>query len=258
MSEHSDLSSNQNERDKLGKMWSEFLSKIDHDFATPLVTINMICDSLLEYLPDLLKGYQLAVDSNLIEPVLEKRKLKMVGTAPKTVIDSVGKLFEMLEWLRPIHRDLLADSTQAKNISSDSFIEDFINQPVFSDQQRQLMQVNQQHKFHFKFHDFFHKHLLLCLSDITADCWKDGNANMEISTYADENYHFMSFKVDFPENSGRGLPSRRMNHFFFKTKEGDIIQLPFCKLALMQLGADINYQFKAEECLDFTLSFPQI
>ncbi len=257
MSTSSKFSVPQDDLDKLGTMWSDFLSKIDHDFVTPLVTMRMIADTLSEYLPDLIKAYQLAVDKQLVEPLLDKRRMQYFTKTPESVIHCVEKLSDLLQWLRPIYGDLLSDSTKAESINSADFIEQFTSQPVFSSQQQELMAINQQTAFSFRLHRFFYDALLSCLSETAVECWKGENGKLEIRTDSDANNNHIELKIHFAGEAGERLPDKRMRHFFFKTAEGEIVQLPFCKLALMQLGGDIDYQFKPNESLCFHLKFPK-
>lgn len=243
------------ERDHIAKLWSDLVGRIDHDFTTPLVTMNMIFNSLLKNLPHLMEAYKLATDNGLMENVLGERQLAQIQDVPETAIELVKKLFDLLHWLRPIYKEILVDSSKAKNSSAKDFIDSFINQSCFSESQRNSIAVINQSNFNFKLSEFFLQHLLLCLSEITLGCWVSGDAKAEISPSIEDNYNVIRLKIYFADGCGKSLPNGRFHSLFFKSPEEEKIQIPFCKMALIQVGSDIDYEFVAEEHLTFLIKF---
>lgn len=245
----------QHERDALAKMWDKLFSKLAHDIRSSLCTISLFSSTVKKRLPELTHAYQLASEHALIKPELTEKQLEQCEDAMKNISTVIEKLSDLIEWLHPICHDMLADSSQAKTIDVSDFIDAFLQQPVFSEEHREFIKINQKNAFSFKFTDFFLQHVLTLLAEMTVTHWGLKNiSGMEISTDTETHHHVVTFKTDLTQTADDMLPNC-IEHLFFSTKEAMIVQLSFCQLALMQLGGQIAHEFLPGKHLTVALRF---
>lgn len=247
-----------NPSNKLMQAYLRLIDCIIHDLTTPLVTMQLQGGALNEVLPSLLKAYHLALDHHLMEPEIERHKLKgLENDSIFNVKQGAEKQLDFLRQLSDWRKQLVLDSSTIEPLSIKRVIEEWLaDYPFPEPQNRSLLSVDIQHDFTFKSVPPFITQLLSHLLD-NAFCYIKwaGKGDIRVWVSQDNHHHLLHFK-----DTGRGMDESQREHvfnrFFSKRNNRVVPGLGFCRLALLQAGGDIVCDAVKGEYTHFSIMFP--
>jgi hypothetical protein len=246
--------------EKLTASWFDFIGCIAHDVRTPLLSIGFFCHSLSEMLPHFIKGYQLAVEHQLMEEVIHSRRLMQLE---KAGLDSVGedvrRLMNFFTYTCDFTKELV-DFSAIQIFSVKSWLNDSLKKYPFKDDKlRTLVHVNIEEDFNFRYLPLFADRLCHTVLKIFLDeIERNKKGEIYLSTEENRGEHLLHFKC----TAGGMCPTSLttcLSKFFSEEEEQNPKLLPglgFCKLALVQLNGDLIANFQANEYTDFMIKLP--
>jgi two-component system, CAI-1 autoinducer sensor kinase/phosphatase CqsS len=224
---------------------------------TPLASIRMQAEVLSLHLPQLFRGYQLALEHGLIDAALHP-------ATPQKLIDVSRNISHQVDRSNTVI-DMVLASARMEQINTDTFaqhsaqacIAEALNTYPFNAKERGKLKFDTQNNFEFHGSNSL---LIFVIFNLLKNSLYAINAigNGEI---------FISFTTNSKNNTiiftdtGSGIPSdvvSRIFDTFFTTKNlaGAGIGLAFCKRAMTSFGGQMHCQSVEGKYTTFTLQFP--
>ena len=229
---------------KIAWIWPRGMEHIRHDLAGFASSIRIDNNWLEKAMPDLLKGYQLAVQHQLLEPSIEEKVLQAIGNAPTDLRNTLEKLFEYLQAIGSYRQSLIAPQTPPPFYVC-ALIETLLTQyPWESPEQRKCVQVNTASDFQVQCETSLIQALLWNFLEITLSqiaLKKQG----EIHIWAEEEaeYFVLHFKDTLGTTADRTL-AQSFDACFLRRNGKMQLGLGFCQLQCLYLGGDIVYEIE--------------
>ncbi|MDF3054727.1 MAG: histidine kinase [Gammaproteobacteria bacterium] len=229
--------------DQISQSWLRMIDCIIHDLTTPLALTRMAGTSFREMLPNLIAGYQLAVEHKLLsEPINEDRLNAFSSILTSATGENINNMFEFLNSLRALCKKSFSACEETTILSAKTSIEAALKRyPFTNSKERPLIRLDCQQDFQFKCEPVFINALLDRLLSHAIDAIQDagqGNVHILISAEINPNYQIY-FKIN--AKIADDFPEYIFNRFFLKNRDGTITPaLGFCRLALLQRGGGIS------------------
>lgn len=115
--------------------WQHFMEKMAHDLIGRLVSMRMKKNAAVDALPGLLKGYQLAVAHQLMEPEINDAHLAMMTE----IVDTEPEITGMIELLK-VFNGYVRELTSTESNDRCAFIGDIMNH-VLTDLERRYPDI---------------------------------------------------------------------------------------------------------------------
>lgn len=231
---------------------------IAHELRTPLLGIKSGAQALVQYLPILTQGYQLAKEEELIATPLRDRRLQQLEGVSNRIISEINYANTIIDMLlvkagreNSLHYCILETCT----------IEECLNEaiaryPFQSPRERTL--ITWIGDFHFKGSKLLMQHVLFNLIKnalyVIATAQR---GEITIWTALGDKFNYLYFK-----DTAKGMNSQQLsqlfNHFYTTNFLGTGIGLSFCKLVMHGFGGNIICESVEGEYALFTLSFPVV
>lgn len=253
----------QQQLEKLSTAWFGFIASLAHDMRTPLLSIGFFSNAFAEMLPHLIKGYQLAVQHQLMAPAITPRRLQQLENS-KGLEGVKEDLNELMEFLKQAYdfTEALVNTASIKSFSFKAFLNDFLEKYSFKNEaERGLIHVDLTNDFNFSYFNIFLDQLFDFLLSITlGQAEIENKSSVNISAETIDGYHLLHFKV-----TGGGLDesvqSTSVSRFFLKKGLGADKKLQpglgFYKLTLLQLNGDLTVDAVKGKYTDFIIKFPR-
>ncbi|HEA4252269.1 TPA: HAMP domain-containing histidine kinase [Legionella pneumophila] len=229
---------------------------IAHELRSPLLGIKSGAQALVQYLPRLIDGYQLAKKQELISSPLRDRLLLQLGGVSNRIvseIDYANTIIDML--LVKASRDNILQNCILETCSIAECLSEAITRyPLQSPRERTL--ITWTGDFQFKGSKLLMQHILFNLiKNALYVIAMAQRGEINIWTESGDKYHYLYFK-DTAKGMSKQQLNRLFNHFYTTTFMGTGIGLSFCKLVMNAFGGDIVCESKEGEYALFILSFP--
>ncbi|HEX4044054.1 MAG TPA: HAMP domain-containing sensor histidine kinase [Gammaproteobacteria bacterium] len=246
--------------DQVGRAWSRMVDCITHDLKTPLVSLRMTGKHLEDMFGNLVKGYELAVENNLMEASISERHLTAAQEMLVPEIQSeVTEILDFINLLHPYNQQLFATSEATKQLNIQDCLENIVkNHFLTNEKERALLHIECSHNFKFQFAPIFIEFLFdnLIINALNF-IEKEGKGEINIWTEEGDNYNLVHF-----QDTAHGLEETGLAEVFerfFSTQNDKIVPgLGFCRLALLQRGGNILCKAIKDESTDFIIKFPKI
>jgi len=257
MKEQLSHETDKNKLNELAKLWTRMIACIVHDMRTPLLIVQMAGSTFENVLPDLLSGYQLAVEHKLVPKPLKETYLKaveenLISANKKTT----SEMQAFLDVLYPFCKNLFLDSQT--DLSIKDFIETTLEKYPFTDKKEQEL-VHTDYKKDFRFIPVpsFTEHLLeILLSNAINSISQSGKGKIDITTAVDDkgiNVLYFKYNTEMPNK----IEEKIFDKFFLKKDNNTLPGLGFCKLALLHNNGDILCK-STEDKVEFIIYFPNV
>ncbi len=250
----------QNRLDLLAKTWTRMIGCISHDLTNPLATLRLIKYNFEGALSDLVKGYKLAINHQLLDqtPMEQKRVQAIEKNMISSIQQNIDRMQEFLNSLRPYNLQLLSTSPETISFSAQSVVRDALKRVSFlNDEERNLIHLDFPMDFNFKIAPIFIEKLLDNLLNNALNAIRSAEKG-EINIWPEESqFHYqLHFK-----DSASGMTADSVKNIFqrfFSDRNGKKIPgLGFCRLALIQKGGDIVCNSIEGKFTHFIINFPK-
>lgn len=229
---------------------------IAHELRTPLLGIKSGALALVQYLPALFQGYQLAKEQGLVEtPLRDKRILQLEGVSGRIIseIDYANTIIDML--LVKAGRENSLRHCILETCSMAECISEAIARYPFKTPRERIL-ITSIGEFQFRGSKLLMEHVLFNLIKnalyVIATAQR---GEINIWTEFGEKFNYLHFKDTAVGMTNQQL-SQLFNHFYTTTFMGTGIGLSFCKLVMNGFGGNIICDSLDGEYTLFTLSFP--
>jgi len=234
-------------------------ASIAHEIRTPLLSIRMQATMLAKWWPELIKGYQLAVQHGLCEPSISKREFDHLPNfvlGIKNEVDQSNAVIDMT--LASATMDQM-DTSKYRVHSIEACISDALKRYPFAANEREKIQVDGLREFQFWGSDSLLVYVVFNLLKNALYALKAADkGTITISSARDNELNVLRFT-----DTGTGIPINELPHIFdafFTTKKnsGAGMGLTFCERVMTSFGGRIRCDSAAGEYTSFSLEFPII
>lgn len=235
------------------KSWQKIIDKVFHLFGTKLLGITSTDILLKKTLPNLLRGYALAVQHKLIEDEVHPQLLESLSKA--NIEDCINPMLEAMDNVLSMCKSLSNPEKNATNLSAKQLIENNLSTFEFKGNTRSLIEFDSNHDFNIHLPDIFLNAFLSQLLGFVQNNFKSSVKKINIH-FSKENdtQNSMHFKIISPEtqkNYGQFL-----NNTLTQTQEKFVPGIEFCRLALLYNGGNIIYDIREGESIEFIILLP--
>lgn len=243
------------EKEKL-KTIRALSTSIAHELRTPLATIKANAEGIKEYLPDLLKSYELAKQNNVNVPDIRPSQFVNLNAAVEHIQaeTNFSNIIINLMLTNVDHSSIETTKFTACSIA-DCITETLARYPLLPNE-KSLINWNNNTDFAFNGDKLLTIHVLFNLLKNALFYLKAANkGDIQIWIEKKDKYNNLHFR-----DSGTGIASNTLphifEHFFTQTYHGTGVGLSFCKMVMRTYGGDIICQSVEGEFTEFVLSFP--
>lgn len=232
---------------------------VAHEMRTPLASIRMQADALAQLLPELHKGYELAVAHGLCEPSLDpgsSRKLTDLSRGIAHQVDRSNTVIDMM--LASARMEQIDTSTFGVHWASPCVAEALETYP-FAKGERDRVSVSVSGDFQFHGCNSLFIYVIFNLLKNSLYALKAaGKGEIHIAIGANSNRNALTFT-----DTGTGIPAAtvpRIFDAFFTTKKsaGAGIGLAFCRRVVRSFGGQMRCDSVEGRYTTFTLEFPAL
>lgn len=231
---------------------------IAHELRTPLLGIKSGAQAIVKYLPELIRGYQLAKSHELIEtPLRDRRVHQLEGVSLRIIseIDYANTIIDML-LIKAGRENSLKNSISEQYSMAECLREAISRYPFKSPRERTYITVVGD--FQFRGSKLLMEHVIFNLiKNALYAIATAQRGEITIWTEQGEKFNMLYFK-DTAKGMSQQQLSRLFDHFYTTTFMGTGIGLSFCKLVMNSFGGDILCETKEGEYALFTLTFPRV
>ncbi|WDD93711.1 ATP-binding protein [Burkholderia sp. FERM BP-3421] len=237
------------------------LATVAHEVATPLATIGLHADELRHALPELMRGYRLAVEHRLVDDRLdtaeEPERLPALVSAIRRHVDSTNTVVEMSLASLTLNR---LDKRSFAVHSVGACVEAALERYPFRDGERALVSVAQiDPEIRFSGSDTLLMFVLFnLLKNAIQAIHSVGEGRIEIAAYRSEGFCVLRFSDSGPGIAPDVLP--QIFDPFYSTKahgRGTGVGLTFCRRVCEAFGGGIACESAQGVRTTFTLQLPE-
>jgi signal transduction histidine kinase len=229
---------------------------VAHELRTPLGAITMIAHTLAARLPIYQKGYNKAVEANLLADELTPEQKHYIARTPKSLNSLIKSSHIVINMLLANLKENMTDHPLAI-YSMKACVEEALQTYPFSAADRPRVHWDDTHAFSFRGRQELAKHIFFNLlkNALYAIAQKG-----EIFIYLEPGV--LVNKVIF-KDTGKGISSKDLPHIFTRfysrdTNHGTGIGLAFCDSVMKSFGGSIECDSVKGQYTTFTLSFPAL
>ncbi|WCM18726.1 ATP-binding protein [Paraburkholderia bryophila] len=237
------------------------LATMAHEIATPLATIGMHADELRAALPELMRGYRLAVQHQLCDDMPysadELDRLPSLATAIRRQVSSMSTVMEMSLASLTLHR---LDKRSFAAHSVTACVESALERFPFRSGERELVSIaNVDPTVQFSGSDSLLVFVLFnLLKNALHAIHPSGKGHIVIGAHRRDGFCVLRFSDSGPGIAPDVLPE--IFEPFYSTKahgSGSGVGLTFCRRACEALGGNIECESIAGVHTTFTLRLPE-
>jgi hypothetical protein len=230
---------------------------VAHEMRTPLASIRMQADALSQYLPDLHKGYELAVAHGLCEPAFHPSASKKIADLSHGIRHQVDRSNTVIDLMLASARMEQIDPSDFALHSAGACVAEAIETYPFGRGERDRVSVAVTGDFDFHGSNSLFVYVLFNLLKNSLYALKAaGKGDIAILVAAGPDRNLVTFT-----DTGSGIPAAtvpRIFDTFFTTKKsaGAGIGLAFCRRAIQSFGGQMRCDSKEGEWTRFAMEFP--
>lgn len=232
-------------------------ASVAHEMRTPLATIRMQAGALTEHLPELSRGYRLAVEHGLCEPRLPPALMARIADISRRITDQVERSDVFIDMMLAAARSDSIDRGSFTSFSIRHCVQEAVASYPFTLGERERVTVRGDADF-----DVFGPERLLVF--VLFNLLKNGLYAIVAADKGDISIELVpgdSFNRLIFMDTGSGIPAAvraRIFDEFFTTKRGrgTGIGLAFCRRVVAATGGSIECDSEEGQYTRFVLEFP--
>jgi two-component system CAI-1 autoinducer sensor kinase/phosphatase CqsS len=232
---------------------------VAHEMRTPLASIRMQADALDQFLPELNKGYQLAVEHGLFEPTLQAGQAQRVSDLSNGIRHQVDRSNAVIDMMLASARMEQIDTSTFSRHSAAACLQEALDTYPFGRGERDKISVAVHGDFEFHGSRALLVYVLFNLLKNSLYAIKAaGKGEITVTITAGEPSNTLVFT-----DTAMGIPAEalpRIFDTFFTTKKtaGAGIGLAFCRRAIASFGGRMGCASVEGQYATFTLEFPAV
>jgi two-component system CAI-1 autoinducer sensor kinase/phosphatase CqsS len=237
----------------------EVAATIAHEMRTPLATIRNQSRMLAKCLPDLLAGYQSAVDNRHIAAVLPAAQLEYLSKLTQYIEAEISRSNFIVDMMLASARAGTLNRSDFANHSIKKCVDEALASYPFESSMRDKVVVRGAEDFTFFGSDVLLVYVLYNLFKNALHAIKSaGQGELEIAFFTNGTH-----KQLLVTDTGSGIPADVLPHVFepfYSTRHnggGTGMGLAFCRRVITAFGGQIRCESQAGRYTRFSLSFPQ-
>ncbi|RZT05919.1 His Kinase A (phospho-acceptor) domain-containing protein [Duganella sp. CF402] len=228
----------------------EVAATIAHEMRTPLATIRNQSRILSRCLPDLLAGYQRAVEAQLVAPTLSMAQLQYMQQINQYIENEISRSNFIVDMMLASARAGTLARSDFANHSIKKCVEEALASYPFETTMREKVRVRGAEDFTFFGSDVLLVYVLYNLFKNALHAIKAaGRGEVEIR---------LTGRQLMITDTGSGIPDDILPHVFepFYSTGGTGMGLAFCRKVITAFGGNIQCESQAGKYTRFALSFP--
>ncbi|NVM75990.1 signal transduction histidine kinase [Duganella sp. SG902] len=228
----------------------EVAATIAHEMRTPLATIRNQSRVLSRCLPDLLTGYQRAVEQRLITPTLSAAQLQYLHQLHQHIETEISRSNFIVDMMLASARSGALARTDFANHSIKKCVDEALASYPFESSMRDKVKVRGNEDFTFFGSDVLLVYVLYNLFKNALHAIKSaGRGEVEI---------MLAGRQLMVMDTGPGIPDDVLPHVFepFYSTGGTGMGLAFCQKVITAFGGKIQCESKAGRYTCFLISLP--
>ena len=236
------------------KSWQKIIDKVFHLFGTKLLGITSTDILLKKTLPNLLKGYELAVQHKLIEDEVHPQLLESLS---KTNIEAcINPMLETMDGVLSMCKALSNPDKSAIDISAKQLIESNLNAFAFENNTRSLIEFDSNHDFNIHLPALFLNAILSQMLNFSQNNINDSTKKISIHfSKQNDTQNAIHFKITSPEIQKNY--AQFLNNTLSQIQEKLVPGIEFCRLALLYNSGNIIYNIRESESVEFIILLPK-
>lgn len=228
----------------------EVAATIAHEMRTPLATIRNQSRILGRCLPDLLAGYQRAVEAQLVTPTLSLAQLQYLHQINQYIENEISRSNFIVDMMLASARAGALVRSDFANHSIKKCVDEALASYPFETAMREKVRVRGSEDFTFFGSDVLLVYVLYNLFKNALHAIKSaGRGEVEIR---------LAGRQLMITDTGSGIPDDVLPHVFepFYSTGGTGMGLAFCRKVITAFGGNIQCESQAGKYTRFALSFP--
>jgi two-component system, CAI-1 autoinducer sensor kinase/phosphatase CqsS len=232
---------------------------VAHEMRTPLASIRMQAEALEQFLPDLQKGYELAVAHGLCEPAFHPAASKRLADLSRGISHQVDRSNAVIDMMLASARMEQIDTASFAVYSAADCIAEALETYPFGKGERGRVGVVIAGDFHFHGSNSLFIYVIFNLLKNSLYALKAADkGDIKIIVSGGAERHTVTFT-----DTGSGIPAATVPKIFdafFTTKKsgGAGIGLAFCKRVIASFGGEMRCESVEGEYTTFTLELPAL
>lgn len=228
---------------------------IAHEVTTPVSSILSVVRGIERYFPVLIDSYQSLIKKNEIEKVIPNEHLILLKNGLNSIKTSARDTFLIMDmFLFKIRKTKMLHK---KMYNIGNIVNDAIHSFSMTDEEKKLINFNEEHGFETLINDMTVKHIIYnLLKNALFQIRKEGKGTINIRFSNETKYNILCF-----EDTASGISPEDLEHifdeFFTKKSSGTGLGLSFCKTAMKEVGGEITCSSCLGEYTEFKLKFPK-
>jgi hypothetical protein len=230
---------------------------VAHEMRTPLASIRMQADALAHFLPDLHRGYELAVAHGLCEPAFHPEASRKLADLSRGIRHQVDRSNAVIDMMLASARMEQMDPSTFSTQSASACVAEALETYPFNKGERDRVCVAVAGDFEFHGSNSLFIYVLFNLLKNSLYALKAaGKGDISITIAAGGAKNTLTFT-----DTGSGIPAATVPKIFdafFTTKKaaGAGIGLAFCKRVIHSFGGQMRCESLEGEWTRFSLEFP--
>lgn len=231
---------------------------VAHEMRTPLASIRMHADALSQVLPELSKGYQLALAHGLVAPASAgPDPQSVVQDASRSITHQVNRSNTVIDMMLASSRLEQVDVADFARHTMADCVKEAVDTYPFSSGERNRVSVALNGDFEFQGSDSLMVYVLFNLIKNSLYAIRAaGKGDIAIRIDSGDKSHTLTFT-----DTGSGIPAAvkaRIFDTFFTTKKsgGAGIGLAFCRQVVESFGGRLRCESEEGRYTTFTMTFP--
>jgi two-component system, CAI-1 autoinducer sensor kinase/phosphatase CqsS len=232
---------------------------VAHEMRTPLASIRMQAEALEQFLPDLQKGYELAVAHGLCEPAFHPAASKRLADLSRGISHQVDRSNAVIDMMLASARMEQIDTASFAVYSAADCVAEALETYPFGKGERDRVSVAIAGDFPFHGSNSLFIYVIFNLLKNSLYALKvAGKGDIRITVSAGSDRHTVMFT-----DTGSGIPAATVPKIFdafFTTKKsgGAGIGLAFCKRVIASFGGAMRCESVEGEYTTFALELPAL
>jgi two-component system CAI-1 autoinducer sensor kinase/phosphatase CqsS len=230
---------------------------VAHEMRTPLASIRMQANALSQLLPELHKGYELAVAHGLCEPAFHPSASKKLAALSHGIRHQVDRSNAVIDMMLASARMEQIDPKSFSTCSASACVAEALETYPFAKGERDRVSVLVAGDFEFHGSNSLLVYVIFNLLKNSLYAMKAaGKGDISIAVTAGTARNTLTFT-----DTGSGIPAATVPKIFdafFTTKksEGAGIGLAFCRRVVKSFGGQMRCQSMEGEWTRFSVEFP--
>lgn len=226
---------------------------VAHEMRTPLASIRMQAEALAQWMPEVRRGYELALAHGLVEPTPHGPDPERLNAASKAIAHQVDRSNAVIDMVLASSRMERIDASQFAPCRMGHCVQEAVDTYPFKGEDRRRVHVRVEEDFEFLGSQALMVYVLFNLlknSIYATQAFGRGEIFIEVRDRR------LVFKDTGPGIAPAVL--QRIFEPFYTTKnsQGAGIGLAFCQRAMRSFGGNITCDSVKDEHTTFTLTFP--